>query len=468
MPDGSGRVAPFVIKPHDGPQTAFLSTPADIAIYGGAAGGGKSWGLLMEPLRHVTTNPLFMAMCFRRTTPQITNPGGLWDQSLRLYPALGATPVSTYHEFRWGNAGKVRFGHLEHAHSVLDYQGSELPLIMYDELTHFLASQFWYLLSRNRSISGIRAYIRATTNPDAESWVAELIAWWIDQTTGLAIPERSGVIRWFVRIEETLYWADKPEELTEQFPGSEPKSLTFIASSLDDNPTLTRNDPGYRANLMAMQRVERERLLFGNWLIRPSAGQYFQRGWVQTVDAIPAGTVWVRGYDLASTEYDGTNNPDWTVSVLIGRCPDGSFIVADMIELRGSPAKVETLIVNTASFDARKVTIAFPQDAGQAGKWQVADFVKKLAGYKVKTSPESGDKTTRFSPFSAQCEAGNVKVLRGEWNGSWYRQLELFPPTGTGHDDHADATSRAFNELTSTRGRMNVTDKLLDQFRTRR
>src|ERR1700674_3710625 len=80
------------ISAQPGPQTAFLQTAADICISGGAAGGGKTVGLILEPLRHVGRVSGFTAVFFRRTTPQITNPGGLWDESLNFYPRLGGTP----------------------------------------------------------------------------------------------------------------------------------------------------------------------------------------------------------------------------------------------------------------------------------------------------------------------------------------------------------------------------------------
>src|SRR3984957_5372640 len=82
--------APISAQP--GPQTEFLRTPADICIYGGAAGGGKTVGLILEALRHVGRVANFTAVFFRRTTPQITNPGGLWDESQTFYPRLGGIP----------------------------------------------------------------------------------------------------------------------------------------------------------------------------------------------------------------------------------------------------------------------------------------------------------------------------------------------------------------------------------------
>ena len=179
--------SPGRLAPQPGPQAAFLASPADIAIYGGAAGGGKTWALLMEPLRHVR-NPGFGAVIFRRTTVQVRNEGGLWDESEGLYSRFGAEGFRSQLEWRFPSGASVRFGHLEHDKTVYDWQGAQVPLIGFDELTHFSARQFWYLVSRNRSTCGVRPYIRATCNPDADSWVASFIAWWLDEVTGLPVP----------------------------------------------------------------------------------------------------------------------------------------------------------------------------------------------------------------------------------------------------------------------------------------
>src|SRR3954454_4436898 len=96
---------------------------------------------------------------------------------------------------------------------VYNWQGAQIALICFDELTHFRAHQFFYMVSRNRSTCGVRPYIRATCNPDADSWVAEFLAWWIDPETGLPIPERAGVMRYYVRVSDKIIWADRPEEL---------------------------------------------------------------------------------------------------------------------------------------------------------------------------------------------------------------------------------------------------------------
>lgn len=444
------------IRPQAGPQERFLSSSADIVIYGGAAGGGKSWGLLMEPLRHVKKNPQFAAVFFRRNTTQIRNPGGLWDESRTLYPLMGARAAKVVLEWRWPFGGLVKFAHLEHDTTVYDWQGAQIPLICFDELTHFTKAQFFYMLSRNRSTCGVKPYIRATTNPDADSWVKEFIAWWIDPDTGFALEKRSGVVRWFIRVNDTIVWGDSRDELVQRFGRSDrpedhpdqvlPKSVTFIAAKLDDNRILLRKDPGYKANLMAQNAVERARLLGGNWKIRPAAGLYFRREWVKVVDAAPAGIEIVRYWDLAATEKTTENDPDWTVGIKLGfnrgtkRC-----IVLHAVRMREGPHMVEQAMMNTAAADGRSVRIALPQDPGQAGKSQVQSLIGRLSGYIASSRPERGDKIVRFSPFSSQCQAGNVDFLRGPWNTDVFEALEAFPEAA--HDDDVDACGGAYNHF---------------------
>ena len=104
-----------------------------------------------------------------------------------------------------------------------------------------------YLLSRNRTMCGVPPYVRATCKSDVDSCVAPFIAWWIDQETGYPIAERAGVQRWFVRVNDTLNWADQSQDLAMHVdPEGEPiplKSVTFIPAKLTDNVVLMRADP---------------------------------------------------------------------------------------------------------------------------------------------------------------------------------------------------------------------------------
>jgi predicted phage terminase large subunit-like protein len=446
------------IKPQAGPQEAFLSSSADIVIYGGAAGGGKSWGLLLEPIRHVTKNKDFFTVVFRRNLADAKKPGATWDQMGNIYPLLGAKPNSSSLTYNFLNGGKVSIGHLEHENTKLDWQSSEVPLFCWDELTHFTRTQFFYLLSRNRSMCGVKPYIRATCNPDPDSWVKDFIAWWLNEDTGFPIPEHSGVIRWFISLNDVVIWADSREELVEKYQAPDckeedriiPKSCTFISANIYDNKELLKKNPEYLANLKALGAVDQARLLGGNWKIRPAAGLYFRREWCPVVDAAPAEMEIVRYWDLAATEKTDNNDPDWTVGVKMGRDKrTGRLIVLHVSRFRETPARTEQNWKNTASQDGDGVRIGFPQDPGQAGKTQAAYIVKQLMGYTVQTRSERGDKVTRFGPFSSQAQAGNVDILRGAWNDDYFTSLEAFDGSGDMHDDDADATGGAFAMLVS-------------------
>lgn len=436
------------LGPQPGPQEAFLSTSADIAIYGGAAGGGKTYGLLLEPLRHID-NPGFGAVIFRRESVQITNEGGLYDTSLTIYDSVEGRPkLSPSRMWTFPSSATVTFGHLHNESDVLDWQGAQIPFIGYDELTHFTSNQFWYMLSRNRSTCGVKPYIRATCNPDVDSWVAELIEWWVDQDTGYPIMDRSGIIRYFIRYHDKLIWGETPEQLMLDYKGSQPKSFTFIPSTLDDNKILLESDPGYRANLLALGNVEQERLLRGNWKIRPQAGSYFPSTKVGIIPAVPTDvSIWIRRWDLAATEPSEANpSPDSSASVLMGKRANGKIVVADAINVKIDAGRVRETVLNVASQDRsiyRRVYTVIPQDPGQAGKEQVQSYATLLHGHRMETVRETGPKVTRAEPFSAQWQAGNVELVEGSWNRNYMREMEAFPSTDA-HDDYVDASSGAY------------------------
>ncbi len=432
------------LRPQPGPQEAFLQSEADITIYGGAAGGGKSFGLLLAPLRWIHV-PGFGAVIFRRTTTQVRAEGGLWDESQEIYSRLNATPREQQLEWRFPSGAAVSFAHMEWERNRYDWQGSQICLIGFDELTHFSKKQFFYMLSRNRSTCGVKPRIMATTNPDADSWVAEFIEWWIDQETGYPIPERAGKLRWFVQTGDELVWADSAEELSERYPDSIPTSVTFIPAKLDDNPALTSKDPRYRARLMALDRVERERLLSGNWKIRPIAGMFFRREWFPIVDEPPKDLLAVRFWDFAGSKPTPRNkDPDWTVGLLLGYKPP-TFYVIDVVRMQDSPGAVEERLLRTAELDGRGVPIFAEQEPGSSSLYLINSLVDKLPGYIVTGIPSTGSKQTRAKPVSSAAEHGKVVLVRGEWNRGFLAELEYFPDGA--HDDQVDALSGAHAAL---------------------
>ena len=463
---------PIIIRPQQGKQEMFLRSPADICIYGGAAGGGKTYALLLECLRHID-NKLFEAVIFRQSRPQIMSAGGLYATSQEIYPHLGASSVLTPNvQWRFQSGAKVTFAHMFYEKEKYNWQGSQIPLLMFDELVHFTESQFFYMFSRNRSTCGVRPYIRATCNPDGESWVARFIDWWIDPETGSADESRCGKLRYFIRRNNIIHWADTPQQLYEEFHLYSPeemeevKSVSFISAKLTDNAAMMKHDPGYIGALKAMSEFDQEQLLNGNWKIRRSAGHYFKRSKVgQMFRSTPTDVVkWVRAWDLAATapgemdELEGmpqamrTNRRGdesaYTAGVLLGKRKNGRVFVADVINVRENGADVRQLILNTAASDNAlygNVTVRLPQDPGQAGKDQAQSFVRMLGGYTVTTSLESGDKVTRAEPFSSQWLAGNVDVKMADWNDDYFRQLENFPVGKL--KDMVDASANAYLEL---------------------
>jgi predicted phage terminase large subunit-like protein len=187
------------------------------------------------------------------------------------------------------------------------------------------------------------------------------------------------------------------------------------------------------------------RLLGGNWKIRPAAGLYFKREWCAIVEQAPPDLEVVRYWDLAATEKTELNDPDWTVGIKLGRDRNGGYWLLDVVRARANPGDVERLLVNTAAQDGQRVQVGFGQDPGQAGKSQAQHLVRALSRFTVKPATESGDKRTRFGPFSSQCRAGNVKLLRRPWNEDLFRILEDFPDLA--HDDEVDACSGALEML---------------------
>ena len=185
----------------------------------------------------------------------------------------------------------------------------------------------------------------------------------------------------------------------------------------------------------------------GQYQQRPQAreGGMFKRHWLQKIGAAPAGTRWVRYWDLAATEEKYGTDPAYTAGVKLGRMPDGRFVVGDVARLRAEAPGVRRLMKDTAKADGIYTEIGFSQDPGQAGKVQKQDYVLHLKGYIVHPAIESGDKASRAEPVATQAEAGNLVIVEGDWNEAFINELTLFP--GSKFKDQVDALSGAFAML---------------------
>lgn len=428
------------IGTNPGPQSDYVGSSADITAFGGAAGGGKTMGTLFRFGWHADRYPGYYAAIFRREMPMVTVGGGLWEESMKLYPVWGAKPNITMHEWRFPKGRSlVQMRSLQHKTDVLNYQSAQFAEFCFEEATHFEESMFWYLISRLRSTCGMKPRACLTFNPDPDSWVRKLIDWYIGED-GFAIPERVGKRRYFVRDSDELVWGDSPDEVRALAPHihARPTSFRFILSMLADNP---RGDPTYAERLESLPLVERERLLGGNWNIRHAAGTVFQRAWFEVVDHIPNDIVSIgRYWDLAATEpHAGNKDPDWTRGVKMSRHRSGLVLIHDVVSLRGRPAAVDALVHATAQQDGRGCTQGFWQDPGAAGKSEVERYRVMLAGHVVKIVRAAHDKVTYAKATSSLAEGGFVKLLRGPWNNAYLAEHEAFPD-GT-HDDIVDGES---------------------------
>jgi predicted phage terminase large subunit-like protein len=448
-----------IIGPQPGPQEDFFACSARIIGYGGAAGSGKSRGLLLKAMRYAALEPKpgYLAVIFRQTMPQVTQPGGLWDESQQLYRLAEGKSNQTYHDWTWPQHDtKIRFASMQRENDRFDWLGSQLAFIGFDELVHFSEEQFFFMLSRLRTTSGITAQICATMNPDPDSWVKVFFAPWVDADyDGPGGRAASGEIRYFVRDRGLLRWLDPGETHPDAM------SVTFIAASIFDNPALLEADPGYLSALKALPAIECQRLLYGDWSTRQS-GALFKRHWFPVMDAAPEPKEIarvVRYWDLAATEPSETNkDPDWTCGIKVAKLKNNTYVILDVQRVRHSSAKVETLIRRTAKDDGRSVAIYMEQEGGSAGKTVIDSYRRNvLAGFSFHGIRPTGNKATRATPVASQAEHGNIALVRGYWNDALLRELAAFPsPKDRVHDDQVDALSGAMEQLFSRSGQGHV------------
>ena len=223
-------------------QLAFMARTEDEALYGGAAGGGKSDALVIEALRQVNI-PHYRALILRKTYPQLSE---LIDKTMRYYKPV--FPKARYngsaHCWTFPSGAKIYFGSLHHAQDKYNYQGKAFDFIGVDELTHFTWDEYSYVMSRNRPNGpGTRVYMRATANPGGvgHGWVkARFIS---------SAPPGTRMVQ-LVNVK-----TPDGKEITRR------RTRIFIPSTVFDNPALMENDPGYIGTLASLPEAERQALL---------------------------------------------------------------------------------------------------------------------------------------------------------------------------------------------------------------
>jgi predicted phage terminase large subunit-like protein len=384
-------------------QEAFIKLGCREALYGGAAGGGKSDALLMIALQYVEVSN-YSAIIFRRTFADLSLPKALMDRAHEWLDATDARWEGTKHAWAFPSGAKLAFGYLDAEADKYRYQSSEYQTIGFDEQTQFTESQYRYLLSRLRRLenSHVPLRVRGATNPGGSGHE------WVKQ-------------RFIVE--------------------GQTRDRVFIPAKLQDNPFLDRES--YRESLMLLDPVTRRQLLDGDWDVKRTF--MFKREWLQTVSSPPMGTPRIRVWDLAATSPRKGSDPDYT-SGLLATIQNGVMHIIDVRRLRGSPQAIEAAVKNTASLDEKAVQIYIEREPGAAGLSLIDQYRRNaLLGYAVYDINPTGDKTVRASPFSSACEAGNVKLVQGAWINAFLDELEAFPE-GT-HDDQVDTAAYAYQIL---------------------
>jgi hypothetical protein len=285
-----------IFQPNEGPQTDFLSASEQEVLYGGAAGGGKSYAMVADPIRYVN-NPNANMLLVRRSTEELRE---LISISKKLYPAAieGARFLERDKTWVFPSGASLWMSYLDRDDDVSRYQGQAFNWIGFDELTQWPTPYAWnYMRSRLRSAkgSGLELYQRATTNPGGAGHQ------WVKKTFIDPAPPN------------TSFWATDPMTgETIVFPkghrreGEPLLKRKFVPATLFDNPYLA-DDGMYEANLLSMPEHQRRQLLEGDWTLNEGAAfpEFNYRDHVIEPFEIPSNWTRFRAADYGYGSYTG-------------------------------------------------------------------------------------------------------------------------------------------------------------------
>jgi predicted phage terminase large subunit-like protein len=420
-PDDSRRLAIFIKTIRENPyikqkptikQAMFLMNGRLEGLFGGAAGGAKSSGLLMAGLQYVLY-PSYSGLLLRRSFKDLSLPGALMDRAHEWLHDTDAKWDDLIKTWKFPSGATLSFGYLEAERDKFRYQGADFTFCGFDELSQFTEPQYLYLFSRLRKSKDnpIPLRMRAASNPGdiGHSWVKER----------------------FITYKGT-----------DRF---------FIPSLYTDNPHLDQK--AYEISLNKLDPITRAQLKEGNWDVSFTSG-LFKREWFEIVDFIPPGRT-VRYWDLAATEQKDYNDPDWTVGCLMSEHA-GIFYVKDIVRVRKGPGEIEKIVRKTAEIDGLSVRIYMEREPGSSGVGVIDHYARHiLKGFAFYGIRSTGDKVMRAQPLSAAANHHNVKLSRNILDLSTiFTELELFPMRSHNnkHDDIVDAMSGAFNQLAGAMG----------------
>ncbi len=418
-------------------QEAFLLVDAFEALFGGAAGGGKTVALGIAALQYADV-PGYHALLLRPSLVEFQLPGGLMQLLTDWLAGTKASWSGDKNAFLFPGPGKlagsggasVGFGFLDSLADVGRYSGTSYSFLGFDELVRYDEIQYRRML---RVLRQPGSDARLPAAPDGLTLAQVPVR--VRSTSNPGGPNHGWVKTRFVD------------------PNTRKPDIVFLASRLEDNPHL--DQATYLRTLDELPGAERWRLLRGDWDVADE-GELFQQDWFPILDRneLPQMTHAVRYWDLAGTEPSIANtDPDYTVGLKLETDAQGCFYVTDIIRVRKAPGAIEQLVADTAKHDGRYVAIVLEQEPGASGVALIDHYIRNvLPGYTVKGNRVTGPKQIRAQPVAAAAEHGLVKLVRGRNLLEFLDELCGFPHAP--HDDTVDALSGAHHVITKQGGQL--------------
>lgn len=415
------------IDPHPKQRVFLLLDDVLEVLFGGAAGPGKSTGLLCAAAQYVDV-PGYSALLLRRTFKQLSQPGALMAKAQEWWGGTGAKWNKEEKQWTFPSGATIKFGYLEHDKDLDNYQSAEYQFIGFDELTQFPKHHYTYMFSRLRRLEGsqIPVRMRAATNPGGQghSWVKD---------------------RWNL--------PDGPRDHP---------TRAFVPAFLPDNPSL--DAATYEMALEELGETSYAQLRHGDWGAQASGGRFdLDNLIIIQPHEVPSAGVSIRYWDTAASDVtDEYPDPDWSAGLRLTRsphCPDWMkmeimkrdqgghgpfFYIEDVSRLRATSGPVLKRMQTVARHDGLSIPIWIEQERGASGK-NLISLIRNdyLEGHIVRGHLPKGSKEVRARTVSARIDEGRMVVVDGEFTESFIMELGTFGLDGV-HDDQVDALSGAY------------------------
>lgn len=435
-----------VFKAQPGGQELFLSSPADVVFYGGQAGGGKTYALLLDPLRYYRIKG-FNCTIFRRQLTEIKTQGGLWDESNKIYPHFGGKANISDLKWTFESGASIEFAAMAVESDIYNWKGAQICALHFDEITGFTKKQFDYLLTRNRSLCGVKSYVRATCNPDPTHFVFKFVEWYL-LPEGIPDPMRRGIIRYYATPEgaDEYVFGDSVEYLCEKYDLKpiDCTSYTFIYGTLEDNPALLAQDPQYITKLRS-NPIEYARLAKGNWKVVASGKMFDEedfRHFYVTPSEVDRKIITI---DTASKKEE---RHDFSVMQCWVQNRKGIYLID---QVRGK-FEINELTILARSFITKHKRSDSPLQGvyveDKSAGTQLIQIIRRETLAPIFAVQRSKDKYTRAYDCQGYVQSGYVWLNDDhEYYPAFISELVAFCGDGKGHDDQVDCMLDAIQLL---------------------